>query len=93
MATAIMTDRQSLEFGIEDELAQSLVVYADARWTVETPDWITVEPAEGLAGETEVVVTAKANIREALADRPRSADITFVGLNRYADATVTLLQN
>ena len=93
VATAIMTDKQSLEFGIEDELTQSLVVYADAKWTVETPDWITVEPAEGPAGETEVIVTAKANIREALADRPRTSEITFVGFNMYADATVTILQN
>lgn len=93
VATAIMTDKQSLEFGIEDELTQSLVVYADAKWTVETPDWITVEPAEGPAGETEVTVTAKANIREALADRPRTSEITFVGFNMYADATVTILQN
>ena len=30
VATAIMTDKQSLEFGIEDELAQTLTVYADA---------------------------------------------------------------
>ena len=92
VATAIMTDKQSLEFGIEDELAQTLTVYADAPWTVETPSWITVEPAEGPAGETEVLVTAAANIREALADRPRSAEITFKGVNMYADATVTAIQ-
>ena len=92
VATAIMTDKQSLEFGIEEELAQTLTVYADAPWTVQTPGWITVEPAEGPAGETEVLVTATANIREALADRPRSAEITFKGLNMYADATVTAIQ-
>ena len=92
VATAIMTDKQSLEFGIEDELAQTLTVYADAPWTVETPSWITVEPAEGPAGETEVLVTAAANIREAFADRPRSAEITFKGVNMYADATVTAIQ-
>ena len=92
VATAIMTDKQSLEFGIEDELAQTLTVYADAPWTVEAPSWITVEPAEGPAGETEVLVTASANIREALADRPRSAEITFKGVNMYADATVTAIQ-
>ena len=93
VATAIMTDKQSLEFGIEDELVQSLVVYADAPWTVETPSWITVDPASGSAGETEVAVTAKANIREALADRPRTETITFKGFNLYADATVTVFQN
>ena len=93
MATAIMTDKQSLEFGIEDELVQELTVYADAPWTVETPDWITVEPAQGSTGETPVIVTAKANIREALADRPRSSEIIFVGTNLYADATVAVLQN
>ena len=93
VATAIMTDKQSLEFGVEDELVQELTVYADAPWTVETPDWITVEPAAGPAGETPVIVTAKANLREELADRPRSASITFVGTNMYADASVAVLQN
>lgn len=92
VATAIMTDKQSLEFGVEDELVHTLTVYADAPWTVETPDWITVEPAEGPAGETEVLVTAMPNIREALADRPRSAEITFKGVNMYADAVVTAIQ-
>lgn len=93
VATAIMTDKQALEFGIEDELVQELTIYSDAPWTVETPSWITVEPAQGSAGETPVIVTAKANIREALADRPRSAEITFKGLNMYADATVTAIQS
>ena len=92
VATAIMTDKQALEFGIEDELVQELTIYSDAPWTVETPSWITVEPAQGSAGETPVIVTAKANIREALADRPRSAEITFKGLNMYADAIVTAIQ-
>ena len=92
VATAIMTDKQSLEFGVEDELVHTLTVYADAPWTVETPDWITVEPAEGPAGETEVLVTAMPNIREALADRPRSAEITFRGINMYADASVMAIQ-
>ena len=93
VATAIMTDKQALEFGIEDELVQELTIYSDAPWTVETPSWITVEPAQGSAGETPVIVTAKANIRESLADRPRSAEITFKGLNMYADATVTAIQS
>ena len=30
VATAIMTDKASLEFGIDDELTLSLTVYADA---------------------------------------------------------------
>ena len=92
VATAIMTDKQSLEFSIEDELTQTLTVYADAPWTVETSSWITVEPSAGPAGETEVLVTVTANIREDLADRPRSAEITFKGLNMYADAIVTVIQ-
>mgnify|MGYP003463524190 CR=1 FL=1 len=67
VATAIMTDKSSLEFGIEDTLSMSLVVYADAPWTVECADWITVEPASGYAGETPVTVSVEPNIREELA--------------------------
>ena len=56
VATAIMTDKSSLEFGIEDTLSMSLVVYADAPWTVECADWITVEPASGYAGKNLLTV-------------------------------------
>lgn len=93
VATAIMTDKSSLEFGIEDTLSMSLVVYADAPWTVECADWITVEPASGYAGETPVTVSVEPNIREELADRPRSSVVCFKGQDMYADANVEILQN
>lgn len=93
VATAIMTDKSSLEFGIEDTLSMSLVVYADAPWTVECADWITVEPTSGYAGETPVTVSVEPNIREELADRPRSAVVCFKGQDMYADANVEILQN
>ena len=93
VATAIMTDKSSLVFGIEDELTQTLTVYADAPWTAEYAGWLTMDPASGNAGETVVTVTATANIREELADRPREAAITFVGRDLYANAVVDVLQN
>ena len=93
IATAIMTDKSSLTFGIDDELTQTLTVYADAPWTAEYEGWLTLDPAAGTSGETVVTVTAKANIREELPDRPRESVITFVGQNLYADAVVSVLQN
>ena len=88
VATAIMTDKSSINFGVEDELTQTLTVYADAPWTAEFAGWLSLEPAAGAAGETVVTVTAEANLRDALADRPRTAIITFKGLNIYADTKV-----
>lgn len=93
VATAIMTDKSSLVFGIEDELTQTLTVYADAPWTAEYAGWLTMDPASGNAGETVVTVTATANIREELADRPRETTITLVGRDLYANAVVDVLQN
>lgn len=93
VATAIMTDKASLEFGVDDELTLSLTVYADAPWTVDCASWITVEPASGTAGETVLTVSVEPNIREELPDRPREAVITFVGRDSYADATVGVFQN
>lgn len=93
VATAIMTDKASLEFGIDDELTLSLTVYADAPWTVDCASWITVEPASGTAGETILTVSVEPNIREELPDRPREAVITFVGRDHYADAVVDVFQN
>lgn len=88
-----MTDKASLEFGVDDELTLSLTVYADAPWTVDCASWITVEPASGTAGETVLTVSVEPNIREELPDRPREAVITFVGRDSYADATVGVFQN
>ena len=93
VATAIMTDKASLEYGVDDELTLSLTVYADAPWTVDCASWITVEPASGTAGETVLTVSVEPNIREELPDRPREAVITFVGRDSYADATVGVFQN
>ncbi len=92
VATAIMTDKPSLEFGIEDTLAVALTVYADAPWTVECADWITVEPSTGSAGENVVTVIVQPNIREGLADRPRKEVLTFEGRDMYARAYVDVLQ-
>ncbi len=92
VATAIMTDKPSLEFGIEDTLAVALTVYADAPWTVECADWITVEPSTGSAGENVVTVIVQPNIREGLADRPRKEILTFEGRDIYARAYVDVLQ-
>ncbi|MBO5108116.1 MAG: BACON domain-containing protein [Bacteroidales bacterium] len=92
VATAIMTDKSSLEFGIEDTLALALTVYADAPWTVETPSWVTVDPATGDAGETVVTVVVEPNVRENLPDRPRQDVLKFVGQDIYANAFVDILQ-
>lgn len=92
VATAIMTDKSSLEFGIEDTLALALTVYADAPWTVETPSWVTVDPATGDAGETVVTVVVEPNVRENLPDRPRQDELKFVGQDIYANAFVDVLQ-
>lgn len=92
VATAIMTDKSSLEFGIEDTLALALTVYADAPWTVESPSWVTVDPATGDAGETVVTVVVEPNVRENLPDRPRQDVLKFVGQDIYANAFVDVLQ-
>lgn len=92
-ATAIMTDIASLEFGIDEELTKALTVYADAPWTVDCPEWITVDPATGGAGEVLVSVIASPNIREQLPDRPRKSVIVFRGQDMYADASVDVLQD
>lgn len=92
VATAILTDKASMEFGIEDTLVLALTVYADAPWTVESPSWVTVDPATGDAGETVVTVAVEPNVRENLPDRPRQTVLTFVGQDIYANTSVDILQ-
>ena len=67
--------------------SQKLSVTANKEWKVlSSPEWVTVTPAEGGKGTTEVTVKAAEN--RSLNSRSATFRIGFEGLNVYKDITV-----
>ena len=62
-----------------------VTVNANVAWTAEAQDkWVTVSPAEGVAGETKVTVTVKKNNSE----DARETTVTFAGEGAIATVAV-----
>lgn len=62
-----------------------VTVNANVAWTAEAQDkWVTVSPAEGVAGETKVTVTVKKNNSE----DARETSVTFAGEGAVATVAV-----
>ena len=77
----------SLNFAANGSDSQKLSVTANKKWKViSSPEWITVTPAEGGKGTTEVAVKAAEN--RSLNPRSATFRIGFEGLNVYKDITV-----
>ncbi len=63
-----------------------VTVNSNVAWTAEAQDkWVTVSPAEGVAGETKVTVTVKKNNSE----DARETSVTFTGETAVATVAVS----
>lgn len=99
MAWAVMSSVESLEFKSnpyedvnEDEAGQTFTLTSDADWVSEAPEWITVTPSSGHAGQNEVTITLEPNFRDGAEDRPREADVIFKGENSWSVCKVKVRQ-
>ena len=72
---------------------QIITVVSDGEWEVEAPEWISVTPVSGVAGQTEVEIALKDNLRDGSLDNPRRANVIFRGRNLDANATVLVRQD
>ena len=72
---------------------QIITVVSDGEWVVEAPEWISVTPASGVAGQTEVEIALKDNLRDGSLDNPRRANVIFRGRSLDANATVLVRQD
>lgn len=70
-----------------------ITITSDADWVSVTPDWITVVPATGHAGKTDVELIIADNIRDGLEDNPRKATVIFKGRNLWSEAPVIIRQD
>lgn len=92
MSQATMTSASYLDFAAEDAQSAIITIYADAAWSVvESPEWVTVEPASGV-GVTEVKFSVADNYREGAPDNPRKAKVVFKGATLLSMSTVEVRQ-
>ena len=91
LARAIMTSVSGLEFAAQNAEPQTIQVYADADWTVEAPEWVTVDKMEG-SRSMEVTISVGDNMRGGAIDNPKKDTIVFKGYNLLAQAYVIVSQ-
>ena len=89
-ARAVATGENLLVFEAQGAAAQTVKVYADGTWAVDTPnDWIHVSPMTG-NGMGEVTVTVSDNVSGGVVDMPRAGSIIIQGgtVERRGNITV-----
>ena len=92
LARAIMTSVSGLQFAATGAEAQTITVYSDAEWTVEAPEWVTVDVINGNR-TMDVTVTVGDNLRDGALDNPKKDTIVFKGYNLLAQAYVIVTQD
>lgn len=90
-AKAVLANVFSLQFDAKDNPSVKIEVVSDARWTVDAPDWVTVEPNTG-SGETDVVITVADNVDAQGELNPRECDIVFHGDTKASEFPITIYQ-
>ena len=80
LSRAIMTSVSGLEFAAQNAEPQTITVYADADWTVEAPDWVTVDKTSG-SRTMDVTISVGDNMRDGAMDNPKKDTIIFRGYN------------
>ncbi len=91
LSRAIITSVSGMEFAAQNAEPQTITVYADADWTVEAPDWVTVDVTSG-SRTMDVTVSVGDNMRDGAIDNPKKDTIVFRGYNLLAHAYVIVSQ-
>jgi hypothetical protein len=78
-ARAVATSENVLVFEARGAAAQTVQVYADGTWAVDTPDeWIHVSPMSG-KGMGEITITVSDNVSGGVIDLPRTGSVLVQG--------------
>jgi hypothetical protein len=91
-ARAVATAENLLVFEAQGGAAQTVKVYADGTWAVDTPnEWIHVTPMSG-KGMGEVTVTVSDNVTGGVVDMPRVGSILIQGGTAERRGSITVQQ-
>ena len=92
-ARAVATSENLLTFEATGAEAQTVKVYADGSWAVDTPnEWIHVSPMTG-KGMGEVTITVSDNVSGGVVDLPRTGSILIQGGTVERRGSITVRQN
>ncbi len=92
-ARAVATSENILVFEAQGAAAQTVKVYADGAWAVDTSeDWIHVDPMSG-KGMGEITITVSDNVAGGVIDLPRTGTILVQGgtVERRGNLTIKQL--
>lgn len=92
LSRAILTSVSGLQFAAQNAEPQVITVYADAEWTVEAPDWVSVDVTSG-SRSMDVTISVADNMRDGAVDNPKKDTIVFRGYNLLANAYVIVSQD
>lgn len=92
MSRKVLASVDVLEYDVLPTGPQIITVTSDADWTVEAPEWVSVTPMSGHAGNTEVEISVNDNLRDGTPDNPRKVKVLFKGRNLESNATVLVRQ-
>lgn len=93
LSRAVLASVDVMYFDAQLADPQIITVTSDADWTVEAPEWVTVSPMVGHAGQTDVTITVQDNLRDGTPDNPRRKSVYFKGRNLEGTATVLIRQD
>ena len=91
LSRAILTSVSGIQFPAQNAEPQTITVYADAEWTVEAPEWVTIDKTEGNC-TMDVTISVGDNMRDGALDNPKKDTIVFKGYNLLAHAYVIVSQ-
>ena len=92
LSRAILTSVSGMQFAAQNAEPQTITVYADADWTVEAPEWVSVDKTAG-SRTMDVTITVGDNMRDGALDNPKKDTIIFRGYNLLAHAYVIVSQD
>ncbi len=92
MSRIVLASAEVLEYDAYPSSPQIITITSDADWVAEVPEWITVSPTSGNAGQTEVTISVNDNERDGLPDNPRKGTIRFKGRNLESVAAILIRQ-
>ena len=91
-ARAVATSENLLTFEATGAAAQTVKVYADGTWAVDTPnEWIHISPMSG-KGMGEVTITVSDNVSGGVVDLPRTGSILIQGGTVERRGSITVRQ-
>ena len=92
LSRAIMTSVSGMQFAAQNAEPQTITVYADGDWTVEAPEWVTVDKTAG-SRTMDVIISVGDNMRDGALDNPKKDTIIFRGYNLLGTAYVIVNQD